>query len=150
MHNEPREEPNAERGFEQSDLNLDAIRKGSIGFFSFLIVMLILGAITFYLMYWKNDPLAGKTDANRVERIVPEGAPLLQTNVTVKTDIKNLRRRESELLSTTGPSPENPGKQRIPIQAAIEVLAERGLPSTKETAAKPTHHLEGLKPEGVR
>jgi hypothetical protein len=77
--------------------------------------------------------------ADGIARPVPP-PPRLQTYPF--TDLKSYRRQESELLDRYGWVDRNAGIVRIPIERAIELTAERGLPARDVSggkAAAPEH-----------
>jgi hypothetical protein len=62
----------------------------------------------------------------RESRVTPP-PPRLQENPGV--DLREFRRREDEILRTYGWVDRNHGVLRIPIDRAMKLIAERGLPS---------------------
>ena len=77
----------------------------------------------------------------------PTGQPILQNNVTVTTDIRDLRQREDALLRTYGKSILSTpvgATYRIPIDKAIDlVAAEHNLDSTQAWLQKSSHPVPG-------
>ena len=69
-----------------------------------------------------------------VERALPP-TPRLQTYPF--DDVKGLRREEAKLLEHYQWVDKNAGTVRIPVERAIEILAEKGLPHRAQTAAAP-------------
>ena len=69
----------------------------------------------------REFPLA----AEQQNRLPPE--PRLQTNP--RQDLADLRRREDAILSTYGWVDKNAGVVRIPIDEAMKLTLERGLPA---------------------
>lgn len=61
---------------------------------------------------------------------IPTGVPLLQSNVTTRTDIMSLRKKETERLTTSEEIDGGKGVYRIPVKTAIDILSKRGLPQT--------------------
>jgi hypothetical protein len=62
-------------------------------------------------------------------RLPPE--PRLQTNP--RQDLRELRASEDAILNSYGWVDQNTGIVRIPIGAAMKLVAERGLPARRET-----------------
>lgn len=58
---------------------------------------------------------------------LPAG-PLLQSNLTTKLDIKSLREEEDKALADYGRDAKT-GKAIIPVDKAIELMKERGMPN---------------------
>jgi hypothetical protein len=63
------------------------------------------------------------------ENRVPPG-PRLQTNP--REDMRELRAREEEILTSYGWVDKNAGIARIPIEEAMKLVLERGLPARQE------------------
>jgi hypothetical protein len=66
------------------------------------------------------------------QRVLPP-APRLQT--TTAADIVELRNREDEILRNYGWVDRNAGVVRLPIDRAMELIVERGLPQPKTPPA---------------
>jgi hypothetical protein len=116
---------------EESDVNIRAI----LGFGGVLIVVavvihvLIYGVFGYFnrregLQKMPEYPLA----AGQGNREPPE--PRLQTNP--RQDLANLRAKEEEQLTSYGWVDKNAGIIRIPIDAAMKLTLQRGLPSRNE------------------
>ena|SRR5665213_425414 len=149
MHTEKREDPLVELGYEVRDLNTKAIRNGAIGFFGFAFLSAVLGFVIFRLM----NP-AGFVAEKAQHRLLPlEPNPILQTNLTSKTDIMDLRQHEEAVLTAPpGWTDATKTKLHIPIDMAMRIIADRGLPATQSNmpANSPGHTDEmgiGLKPQ---
>jgi hypothetical protein len=124
---------NPEVQHESSDVNIRAIFGFAIG--------LIVTAIIIHLLVWMlfqyftaregrvvapEFPLAVTQDA----LVPPE--PRLQTNP--RQDLSDLRAAEDRALSSYGWVDRNAGVVRIPIDRAMKLTLERGLPSREEPA----------------
>jgi hypothetical protein len=138
--NEPlQEDPLVEMGYEPQDLGLPAIKKFVIALFAFAIFSFAVVFGLFKLL--KLDLNAA--DRARAEalpfqkRVPPAPNPLLQSNVTAKTAIADMRKTERAELENYAWVDRSKGIVRIPIDRAISLLAERGLaPTGKEVAAE--------------
>lgn len=131
MHtNEPREIQGVELGYDPRDIEAKSITKFFVAFFIFATVAFGGGVIIYEMM-----GLGGRSSFDtRKPRI--EG-PLVQGNITTKTDIMSLRQYERHMMSTYEPTKD--GKWRIPVDRAIELLGTRGLPTiTSDAPAKST------------
>ena len=73
------------------------------------------------------------------EKYLKENFPAPQLEVNERTELNSERLREEDALSTYGWVDQGAGKVRIPIDRAMDLLAQRGLPvrsgATTETAA---------------
>jgi hypothetical protein len=105
------------------------------GAYRFLIVMVVFLAIVFagiWFTYvkWRSDAAASQTAASPVaardgDRLPP--LPRLQT--TPYADLKTFRASEDEVLHGYAWVDRQQGIVRIPIERAIALIAERGLPA---------------------
>jgi hypothetical protein len=123
---------NPEVHHEESDVNILAI----FGFGGGLLAVAVVVMLVIYVLFGFFDgrerlsapaeyPLAAQ--ANRTP---PE--PRLQTNP--REDLREMRAREDETLTTYGWVDKNAGIVRIPIDAAMKLTLERGLPARTEQA----------------
>jgi hypothetical protein len=113
---------------ESSDVNVR-------GVFAFAIGLLVTGIII-HLLVWvlfqyftaregHAAPPAFPLAVTKETRVPPE--PRLQTNP--RQDLADLRAREDQVLSSYGWVDRNAGVVRIPIDQAIKLTLERGLPA---------------------
>ena len=125
-------EPHIEH--EESDVNI----RGILGFGAGLFVV----AVVIHLLMWvllgyfesraaKQGPRLYPLAAAQENRLPPE--PRLQTHP--REDLADLRAREDEQLRSYGWVDKNAGVVRIPIDRAMELIAERGLPPSKTMPA---------------
>jgi hypothetical protein len=119
---------NADVGHEESDVNIRAILAFAGG--------LVLSAIAIHLLIWLLFAFFAAREATRVapqyplaagqtERQPPE--PRLQTNP--REDLRQLRESEDAILGGYGWVDRDAGVVRIPIDEAMKILVERGLPA---------------------
>jgi hypothetical protein len=129
MHTNDSHDPLSDLGYEQRDLHPKNIFKVSMGFFIFAFFSYWLGWVilrnmtTYEAVPSVNDLQSAKIPA------APN--PILQTNVTAKTDIKNMRLQEQRELTSAGSSTHVQGAHRIPIEQAIKLSAARGAKLTR-------------------
>jgi hypothetical protein len=62
-------------------------------------------------------------------RYLQEGFPSPQLEINERTELNEVRLREENILSTYDYVDKNAGAVRIPIDRAIDLLAQRGLPT---------------------
>ena len=121
---------NPEVHHEESDVNILAI----FGFGGGLMAVAVVVLLVIYVLFGFFDgreratvpaeyPLAAQAD-----RVPPE--PRLQEHP--REDLSELRAREDEILSSYGWVDRNAGIVRIPIDAAMKLTLERGLPARSE------------------
>jgi hypothetical protein len=73
---------------------------------------------------------------NDYEKYLKEGFPAPQLEVNERTELNGERLREEDTLSTYGWVDQNAGVVRIPIDRAMDLLAQRGLPVRSQAAAE--------------
>jgi len=136
----------AEEGYERQDLTARAV-------YAFLI-SLIVGGVIVYFIVWG---LYHFMDA-RQRRLQPQQSPLVQqvetdTRIVSPDEIKkfpeprlernerieinDFRLKEEQTLNSYGWVDEKAGVVRIPIGRAIELIAQRGLPTTPKAGQIP-------------
>lgn len=126
MHNDPLVNPSV--AYEGADANVRAITKFGVGLF---IGLLLTGMLCAYLFHRFNvrearhspPPLA--ITADRQAKNPPE--PRLQS--APRLDLKAMRDSEDSVLNHYAWVDPEKGIVRIPIDRAIEVVAQRGLPA---------------------
>jgi hypothetical protein len=125
MHTEDRNDPLVDLGYEQKDIDPKKIFKVSMFFFGFAFFSYVLG---WAILKWGFNYFEDPTGVNDLmsAKIPAQPNPILQTNVTAKTDLNVMRRHEDKELTTSGPSDHVAGANRIPIEQAIKLSAERG------------------------
>jgi hypothetical protein len=121
---------NIEVRHEESDVNIRAI----FGFGAALLTVAVVVHMLIYLLFGfftrREDqsvpaeyPLAAQEN-----RVPPE--PRLQ--IDPREDLSALRAKEDEILGTYGWVDRNAGVVRIPIDAAMKLVLERGLPARQQ------------------
>jgi hypothetical protein len=132
MNHEHRENPenlaNPDVSHEQSDVNIHAI----LGFGAALIVIAAVVHLLIYVLFGYFNrrenakvPAEYPLAAAQGHREPPE--PRLQ--IDPRQDLADLRAKEDEVLSSYGWVDKNAGLVRIPIDAAVKLTLERGLPA---------------------
>jgi hypothetical protein len=136
----------AEEGFERQDLTAQ-------GVFAFLI-SLAVGGVLVYLVVWglyafmdarqrsrqpQQSPLVKQvgTETRIVspDEIAKFPQPRLERNERI--EINDFRWKEEQTLNTYGWVDEKAGAVRIPIDRAMQLLAQRGLPTNPKAGAAP-------------
>ena len=128
---------NPEVEFEQRDLDAASI-------FAFLFGLVILGLIMFFVllgMYKFMDRYTGRhqpppnplaTPVESRSRQVPRDArmkfPEPRLEVNERTEFKDFLMDEEKRLHSYGWADENSGVMHIPIDVAMQIIAQRGLP----------------------
>ena len=136
----------AEEGYEHQDLGAQAV-------YAFLI-SLTVGGVVVYFVIWgfyhfmearqrehqpPQNPMVKQVETDT--RIVSPGEirqfpePRLETNERV--EIKDFRLKEEQTLNSYGWVDQKAGVVRIPIERAMQLLAQRGLPTTPKAGTVP-------------
>jgi len=129
-HHHPHE---ATAAHETSDINIRAV----FGFAGGLLALAAVVYLVVWLLFGYFDRRERAASAERTyplavgqeDRLPPE--PRLQTNP--KQDLKDLRASEDERLHTYGWVDRNGGIVHIPIEEAMKLTLQRGLPSRPST-----------------
>ncbi len=146
-HLDPDEDALVKMGYELEDVQFKALGKSVIWFFAFVAFCGVAGVAVFVYFIgpsnWSNPP---ETTTPFVSRIPGYPNPLLQTNETARSDIKDLRTKENEFLHGK-PSwvDRTKGTARIPIDQAIDMFLSKTAPN----APKETTIESGAPPVGV-
>lgn len=117
---------------EASDVNIGGIFAFALGLF--------IAAVIIHFMVWLLFQYFSGREARRVrpdyplavgqEQRVPP-APRLQVNP--REDLRLLRQSEDAVLDSYGWADKNAGVVRIPIDKAMELTVQRGLPAREES-----------------
>jgi hypothetical protein len=135
-----------EAGFERQDLSVQAV-------FAFLIGLALAGVIVYFVIWGiyhgldayarRHQPPVNplvKTVETDTRVVSPQEVnkfpqPRLETNE--RLEINDFRLREEQTLNSYGWVDEKSGVVRIPIERAMELIAQRGLPTTPRVGTAP-------------
>lgn len=100
----------------------------------FLVSTAVFILIAFYIYRFMANHLEAQREAESkpkvsARRLPDPPHPLLQSNVTAHTDIKDLRDREHRILNSYGWVDRSIDIAHIPVERAIAVMAEQGVPA---------------------
>ena len=126
---EPRDNP--EVVHEESDINVRAVLGFAAGLAILAVVVYVLLALLFayYTREAAREPRMFPLSADQQRQLPPE--PRLQTNP--QEDLRRLRAREDDTLRGYGWIDKNAGVARIPIEEAMKMVVQRGLPVREAT-----------------
>ncbi len=120
---------NSNRGHETTDASTRAVVAFAVGLFVFIVAAMILVWVTF-TYFVRHQPLGPPASPfENTRKLPPPGTPVLQTSP--RRDFKDFRQHEDELLKTYGWADRRAGVVRLPIDRAMDLLVERGLPVQK-------------------
>jgi hypothetical protein len=118
---------------EHSDVDIRGILAFCVGLI--VVALIVQGSIYLLFRYFTAQEAARTTTeyplAVGQERLPPE--PRLQTNP--RGDLQELRTREEELLGSYGWVDKDSGVVRIPVEQALKLTLERGLPARAGTGS---------------
>jgi len=139
------QEPGDDLGFEREDL-------GSRPVFGFMISLVIVGVLIYYVL-WGMFHLLDAYNRSHQNAVSPLVQPTMETRTVVpgqiqqfpeprledneRTELNDVRYREEQTLNSYGWVDQNAGVVHIPITRAMELLAQRGLPTNPQTGVPP-------------
>ncbi|MBS1708509.1 MAG: hypothetical protein JSS65_07270 [Armatimonadetes bacterium] len=117
-------------GYEGRDMEVG--RKGQFG-----AVLLFVSLAVVTVACWAFIGLIDRTNTfSQPPRVVaerkvtpPKEYPVVQTGVTAKMDMVELRKLEEEKTTKLGWVDKDKGVAQVPVETAIKIVAERGLPT---------------------
>src|SRR5690348_6730945 len=115
--------PHGGPGHETADINVWAV--GKFGIYLIGIIVLSLGLLFGLMRYFQTQEEHDVAQTIEPEKVFPE--PRLEKSEMLELD--KFRAREDQTLSTYGWVDQSKGVVRIPIDRAIDVVAQKGLPS---------------------
>lgn len=72
------------------------------------------------------------------QQFLQDQFPSPQLEINERTELNDVRQREEDTLSTYGWVDQNAGTVHIPIERAMDLLAQRGLPVRQQQEGQPT------------
>ena len=136
------QDPNPGVSHERRDINVFQVTAFGIGLLLSCIVVVFAMWAMFDFFYAREDAKNASNPSalmlNERQKLPPE--PRLQAEP--KVELKDLRADEEAILTSYGWVDPNKGVVRIPIDQAIDIVAQKGLPSKPSPA--------GLDNEGYR
>lgn len=112
--------------YEKSDFNTDFVWSSAWTLLGLMFAGLVIAFLLFagYNRIW----LAQDTPPSRLASTLPARPPEPRLQDFPAQDLKEFRKREDETLKSYGWVEPNAGVVRIPIERAMELTLERGLP----------------------
>jgi hypothetical protein len=118
-------------GYEKRDINVKSLSRSTFWIFLFCVACFAV-SVPIYLSIQARNIAEPQKSKNRIQ----SPNPLLQTNITTKLDMVQLRAREEKALNSTEWVDQSKGAVRIPISRAIDLIAERGVSTGAVVAAE--------------
>ncbi|KAF0245145.1 MAG: hypothetical protein FD167_3571 [bacterium] len=113
---------------EDKDIDISAIIKFTVALLVTTVIIYIAAVALFNGFEWWEDSSNPPLNTLYKERAKDPPKPLLQTNITQASDLKDFRAKEDKVLKEGDAS-----ASKIPIEQAIDKLLQKGLPSRPET-----------------
>jgi len=144
MHEAPRHQPPAlesvKAGYEISDARLSPVLASATALVVITaVVMLLLWGLMHVLERFnqRTDPPPSPVASDRQQVPEPRLQPLIGLNDrTSAQDLVLMKQQNAEILSSYGWVDREKGIVRIPIEQAMKIVAERGLPTTEPTTQR--------------
>jgi hypothetical protein len=135
-----REKENPARGHETTDANIRNIWLFGLGLFLVIVVSLVVVMIEFnyFAAHQELGPPASPFEDTR--QLPSANLPSLQ--VSAPRDMEQFRKAEEETLHTYGWMDQKEGIVRIPIDRAMDLLIQQGLPFETQPS-RPTDLQQG-------
>jgi hypothetical protein len=137
---------------DQNDLGFEREDLGSRPIYGFMLSLVVVGVMIYYLL-WGMFHFLDAYDRTRQKPVSPLVVPEVETRTVVpaqikqfpeprledneRTELNDFRYREEETLNSYGWVDQNAGVAHIPIARAMELIAERGLPTTPQVGKVP-------------
>jgi hypothetical protein len=115
---------------ETTDINIWAV--GKFGILLAVVVLVSLGLLFGLMKYFQSQEATAMAREIKPAEAFPE--PRLQT--TPVPDLQKFRAAEDHVLDSYGWVDQSKGVVRIPIDRAIDIMAQKGLPSRPMDAKK--------------
>ena len=133
------------------DRDIDLTGVVSFGIGLALVMTIVLALVWFLVAFWKErqiarDPAPSPIAQANEPRLPPE--PRLQS--APRRDMQELRAREAATLSSYGWVDRQAGIARIPIDRAIDLVLEKGLPVAKPEETPAPKRRPPRRPRRVR
>jgi hypothetical protein len=120
-------------GHEERDVNIRAITKFGIGLSITIIASLFIlwGLFSFFNKRIEAEFPVKPEERNQPVEVKVPPQPRLQSNP--RTDLRAVRESEDQLIHHYSWIDKDKGVVRIPVERAMEILAQRGLPARAQT-----------------
>ncbi len=125
---------NADARYEKRDANIRSLVLFGVGLFVVLFATLVSMAKLFNY-FTTSQPLGPPASPFANARALP---PQPRLQVEPHEDLQRYRESEVELLHSYGWIDQKAGVVRIPIERAMDLIAQRGLPVSTDKTAKTT------------
>ena len=139
--------PDAITGHELRDLDPKRIAFFGVALAAVIVATLLVSYALFHSFYATVTRARPKPSPLSFSR---EPTPEPRLSVNPGEELKALRAEETKLLEGYEWVDRDKGIVRIPIARAMEILAQRGLPTRDQSKAAPAHNPPSPSPKGKR
>lgn len=122
-------QPSGHHDHENKDINVQAVLLTGFGLFMTIVFGLVVAYITYLALNFVEKKMEKPVPVMYKGRIIPP-APHLQT--TAGDDLVKMRAEQNAAAKSYGWVDKNTGVVHIPVDRAMELTAERGLPYKEE------------------
>lgn len=121
-------------GYERTDANI----RGLAAFAGGLVLLMLVGMFAMRLLYVQMAERQVQTDPvlSPLAAQLPEHPPDPRLQVMPAAELQRIRAEEQEKLTGYGWVEPNAGVVRIPVERAMELVIERGLPARQPQEVK--------------
>ncbi len=130
------------RGYEDSDVSMGRLLAFAAGLVG-LVVLGVLGSAVVFRFFVRHQPLGPPASPFENVRTLPP-SPRLQLNAPL--DLKGYLAEEDKILDSYGWVDRKAGIVRIPIDRAMTLVLQKGLPIRGSSAAKGQENTKGVAP----
>lgn len=116
---------------EKSDVNVRAPAMVVLGLAVLTAIGMLVSWATFN--HYSARQRAAATPASPLADTLPKEPPAPHLQVDPQLDLRTLRAEEAQILKSYSWLDKNTGIVRIPIDRAMEIIADRGLPTRPQT-----------------
>jgi hypothetical protein len=131
--------PDVERGYEVQDFSPRLFGRLAVGF---IILSIVGGALLFVFFGALRGLISARDQQVPALQTQPQAPPAPRLQVSPPGDMDVYRRREEQLLSQYQWVSQEQGIVRIPIERAMQLTLERGLPARQQPPSE-TSRLTG-------
>lgn len=165
MHEHEKDDPEVlseieELGYDPRDVDVDKTPMHAAYLYGFVLFSIFLAWFVMWMLDSSQVSTVEPTEVVR-DHMPEESFPLIQSNITAKKDIEDLRALEHVMTDTAGWVDKEAGVARIPVETAIGLMLEEGFETRRssdsivlpadELAEEPSDETSdvGAQPEGV-
>ena len=139
-------------GYEPRDIDLPVIIKATIFLFAFF-GLTAFATIGVFWLFVKQEVVTEKGEPKIARQMPPPDYPLLQES-PVKgdkhIDIQKFRTEEDQRVNSPAWRDKQKGIVRIPVDKAMDILLQKGLPTRAAPSVAVSAPSDGQKPETAR